>query len=101
MTRAIVRAQTTLRADPGQARKVGERLFPPWEAALIADLVRRDAPYYDPRIGAETVDALVDFGRRCGLLNAPVGYDAVVAGFWSAEEQEDPAQQQRDHLDRF
>ncbi|WP_181958316.1 hypothetical protein [Nonomuraea deserti] len=79
MTRAIVRAQTLLRAEPERATEVGERLFPPREAGLIAELVRRDAPYYDSRIPAGTARALVDFGRHCGLLDAPVGYDAVVA----------------------
>ncbi|OZM77152.1 nitrate ABC transporter substrate-binding protein [Pseudonocardia sp. MH-G8] len=83
MTRAIVRAQEILRADPGRATEVGERVFPPGEASLIADLVRRDAPYYDPRIDAETARALVDFGQRCGLLDAPVDYGAVVATAFS------------------
>ncbi|TDC48747.1 ABC transporter substrate-binding protein [Actinomadura sp. KC345] len=79
ITRAIVRAQAVLRDDPGRATEVGERLFPPREASLIAELVRRDAPFYDPRIAPETVHALVDFGRHSGLLDAPVTYDAVVA----------------------
>lgn len=79
MTRALVRAQAILRADPGRATEVGERVFPPREASLIAELVRRDAPYYDPRIGEETAGALVGFGQSCGLLDGPVGYDAVVS----------------------
>jgi NitT/TauT family transport system substrate-binding protein len=83
MTRAIVRAQAILRADPGRATEVGERVFPPREASLIAELVRRDAPYYDPRIEPETARALVDFGHWCGLLDDPVDYDAVVAAGFS------------------
>ena len=79
MTRAVVRAQTLLRADPTRATEVGERLFPAREASLIADLVRRDAPYYDPRISETTAKSLVDFGRVSGLLDAPVPYDEVVS----------------------
>ncbi|MWA02972.1 ABC transporter substrate-binding protein [Actinomadura sp. LD22] len=79
MVRAIVRAQDVLRADPGRATEVGERLFPPREASLITELVRRDAPFYDARIDEPTVGALLDFGRDCGILNDPVTYDAVVA----------------------
>ena len=44
--RAVVQAQRALRADPSRAAEVGRRLFPPDEAALIEDLVRRDAPFY-------------------------------------------------------
>ena len=42
--RAVVEAQRALRADPSRATEVGQHLFPPDEAALIEDLVRRDAP---------------------------------------------------------
>ncbi|MCP9966276.1 hypothetical protein LUX57_15120 [Actinomadura madurae] len=79
MVRAVVRAQAVLRADPGRAAEVGGRLFPPEEASLIAGLVRRDVPYYDPRMGPETIDALTRFGRESGLLDGPVAHDAVVA----------------------
>jgi hypothetical protein len=58
---------------------------------MIADLVRRDAPYYDPRMDPETIDALTAFGRRSGLLDGPVSYDAVVAtrfqDLWTAPER--------------
>ncbi|MGA8114663.1 MAG: ABC transporter substrate-binding protein [Actinocatenispora sp.] len=79
VARAIGRAQRILRDDPDRATEVGERLFPAQEASMIAELVRRDAPYYDPRIGDGAVRGLVEFGRRSGLLDGPVGRDAVVA----------------------
>lgn len=79
MTRAVVRAQELLREDPDRATAVGERLFPAREASLIAELVRRDAPFYDPRITPASVETLVDFGRASGLLDAPVPYDDVVS----------------------
>src|ERR1700692_1098825 len=45
--RAIVKAQQALWADPSLAAQIGERLFPPEEASLIARLIARDAPFYD------------------------------------------------------
>ena len=45
--RAIVKTQEALKADVSRAGEVEKKLFPPSEAALIADLIRRDLPYYD------------------------------------------------------
>ena len=77
--RAIVEAQRALRADPSQAVEVGKRLFPPGEAALIEDLVRRDAPYYSARISPESVTSLNGFCRNLGTLSGDVPYGQVVA----------------------
>lgn len=77
--RAIVAAQHALRDDPGLAAEAGGRLFPPEEASLIAELVRRDAPYYDPAIGPETVASMNAFARAAGILRGDVPYETVVA----------------------
>ena len=77
--RAVMRAQRLLREEPGRARQAGERLFPPMEADLIAELIRRDAPYYDPEISEETVRSLNAFARRAGLLDGPAAYRDVVS----------------------
>ena len=77
--RAIVNAQRALRADPTLATGVGQRLFPPDEAELIEDLIRRDAPYYTAGISTNSVAALNDFSRNVGLLTREVAYDQVVA----------------------
>lgn len=77
--RAIVKTQQALRQDPERATEVGRRLFPPTEAALIAEVVRRDLPFYDPRISPEVVASLNRFAQEVGLLSAPVPYDGVVA----------------------
>ncbi len=45
--RAIVKTQNALKADVTRAAEVGKKLFPPSEAGLITDLIRRDLPYYD------------------------------------------------------
>lgn len=76
--RAIVKTQKALRADPSIATQVGSRLFPPEEAPLIADLIRRDAPFYDANISPEAVDGLIKFARASGLLSETVPYDRLV-----------------------
>ncbi len=81
--RAIVEAQQVLRADPSQAADVGQRLFPPDEALLIEDLVRRDAPYYSAEISPNSVANLNGFARNIGLLSGDVAYEQVVASQFS------------------
>ena len=87
--RAVVQAQRALRADPSRAAEVGQRLFPPDEAALIEDLVRRDAPYYTAGISPDSVANLNEFSRNIGLLSGDVAYEQVVASrfahLWSEE----------------
>jgi NitT/TauT family transport system substrate-binding protein len=77
--RAIRRAQNVLREDPSRATEVGQRLFPATEASMIAQLIERDLPYYQPEISKETVGSLNQFACDAGLLSAPVPYDRVVA----------------------
>jgi NitT/TauT family transport system substrate-binding protein len=78
-TRAVVEAQRALKADVGLATKVGEALFPPAEAALIADVVARDLPYYEPAISQDAVAGLNRFARAIGLLQGSVEYERMVA----------------------
>jgi NitT/TauT family transport system substrate-binding protein len=77
--RAIVKTQQALREDPERATEVGRRLFPPTEAELIAEVVRRDLPFYDPSLSSEVVADLNRFAQDVGLLSTPVPYDRVVA----------------------
>jgi NitT/TauT family transport system substrate-binding protein len=77
--RAIAAAQVALAERPDRATEVARRLFPPYEAELAAELVRRDAPYYDPSIKPATVDSMNRFARRMGILEGDVGFDDVVA----------------------
>ena len=77
--RAVVEAQGVLRADPSRAAEVGQRLFPPDEAALIEDLVRRDALYYTAGISPDSVASLNEFSRNVGLLSGDAAYEQVVA----------------------
>ena len=77
--RAIVKAQRALRADLSLATKVGRALFPPPEAELIAAVVERDLPFYDPSITPAAVDGLNRFAQASGLLRGALSYDRVVA----------------------
>ncbi len=77
--RALGNAQRTLQADPQRASEVGHGRFPPLEAELIGELVRRDARYYDPTISEGTVASLNRFARDIGWLHHPVPYEQVVA----------------------
>jgi hypothetical protein len=74
-------AQKALKADPDRATVVGRKLFPPTEASLIAELIRRDAPYYDSAISERAVESMNRFARDLGVLSRPVRYEEVV---WTA-----------------
>ena len=77
--RAIVKTQTALKNDVSLATGVGRKLFPPQEAELIAELIRRDLPYYDPKITPEFVAGMNAFARSIGILGDDVAYQRVVA----------------------
>jgi len=77
--RAIVKAQKALKADPSRATAIGERLFAPEAASLIAGLIARDAPFYDATISTEAVDGINKFATANGLLGEPLPYDGLVA----------------------
>ncbi len=76
--RAVVRAQRELKRAPSRAMEAAKS-FPQAERELIAELIRRDAPFYDPAIGPDTASALNAFARDLGILSAPVPYEQVVA----------------------
>jgi NitT/TauT family transport system substrate-binding protein len=77
--RALMKAHRALKEDANRATAVAEKRFPPAEAKLIAELVRRDLPYYDPTIPEDKVMSMNRFAQEIGLLSQPVPYDHVVA----------------------
>ena len=77
--RAIVAAQTVLRRDPARATEVGKRRFPPAAAEIIAAVVERDLPFYEPAIRERAVSVMNGFARSLGLLTAEVAYEDTVA----------------------
>jgi NitT/TauT family transport system substrate-binding protein len=76
--RAVIGAQRALKANPSIATEAAKKHFPPAERELIAELVRRDAPFYDAAIAEPTAESLNAFARSIGLLSGPVAYEQVV-----------------------
>jgi ABC-type nitrate/sulfonate/bicarbonate transport system substrate-binding protein len=81
--RAIVNTHKALKADHRRATEVGRKLFPPSEAELIAELIRRDLPYYDAAISKTFVSNMNEFCRNAGILKSHPAFDNVVAGQFS------------------
>src|ERR1700730_6250733 len=77
--RAIVKTQAALKEDVSRATQVGRKLFPPQEAELIAELIRRDLPFYDPSISPGFVAGMTQFARDIGILRGEIPYEKVVA----------------------
>jgi NitT/TauT family transport system substrate-binding protein len=77
--RAIVAAHAALKAQPQLAKDVAAKLFPPEEAALIVDLIKRDLPYYDATISPDFVEDMNGFARDVGILTGRPAYADVVA----------------------
>ena len=78
-TRAVARAHAALRSDLTLATKIGRKLFPPFEADLIAELIARDLPYYDTAISEAFVTGMNTFARDFGILQGEVPYAQIVA----------------------
>ncbi|HYA05499.1 MAG TPA: hypothetical protein VEF90_06370, partial [Xanthobacteraceae bacterium] len=71
--------QNALKADVGRAAAVGKKLFPPSEATLITELIRRDLPYYDATLSRDFVAGMTQFARRQRLLDGDAAYEQIVA----------------------
>ena len=76
--RAIAQTHAALKRDLALATTVGRKLFPPAEAALIADLIARDLPYYDTAISETFVTGMNGFARDLGILQGDVPYEQIV-----------------------
>lgn len=76
--RALRAAQQALKDDPERAAEVGRRVYPAVEAGLIAELIRRDAPFYDVAITAGDFAEIDRFGGSLGITRGGGTYDAVV-----------------------
>ncbi|MFL6797415.1 MAG: ABC transporter substrate-binding protein [Xanthobacteraceae bacterium] len=77
--RALVRTHAALKGDPSRATAIGRKLFPPAEAELIAELIRRDLPYYYASISREFVAGMNRFCRNAGILQGDAPYEGIVA----------------------
>jgi NitT/TauT family transport system substrate-binding protein len=83
VVRAMVKTQAALKENVARATEVGRKLFPPSEAELIAELIRRDLPYYDPSISRSFVAGMNQFSRDVGILTGDVPYEGIVASQFS------------------
>jgi NitT/TauT family transport system substrate-binding protein len=79
IVRALRSAQAQLAADPQLATTIAERIFPEAQVALIADLVRRDAPFYDAEISERAITGMNRFARARGLVEDDAPYQRIVA----------------------
>ena len=77
--RAVTALQAAVKENSELATEFGRRRFPETEAGLIADLIRRDLPFYEPHISKTFVAKMCEFARAVGLLTGDVAYDQVVA----------------------
>jgi ABC-type nitrate/sulfonate/bicarbonate transport system substrate-binding protein len=77
--RAIAKTHAALKKDVSLASGIGRKLFPPAEAELIAELIRRDLPYYDTTISRDFVAGMNQFARDIGILSGDVPYEKIVA----------------------
>ena len=77
--RAIANTHAALKKDVTLATEIGCKLFPPAEADLIAELIRRDLPYYDTKISRDFIAGMNRFARQVGILSGDVPYEKVVA----------------------
>ncbi len=76
---ALVAAQNALKRDVTLAAIVGKKRFPPQEATLIADIVRRDLPFYNASITPASVAAINAFARDIGVLATDIPFQQIVA----------------------
>jgi ABC-type nitrate/sulfonate/bicarbonate transport system substrate-binding protein len=77
--RAITATLTALKNDPSLATNAAQRIFPAQETSMIAELVRRDLPYYDPALSVATIASMNQFARDMGILQGDPAYEDVVA----------------------
>ena len=77
--RAIAGTHAALKQEVALATRIGRKLFPPAEAELIAELIRRDLPYYVATISRDFVGGMNRFARDVGILSGDVPYEKIVA----------------------
>jgi hypothetical protein len=77
--KAVQSAQKALKEDPNRATAIGRKLFPPAEAAMIAELIRRDLPFYESSISENNVASITwdccQTGASQGVCGPAEGQD--------------------------
>src|SRR2546426_5472950 len=75
--RAVAAAQKALKEDPNRATAVGRKVFPPTEAGVIAEVIRRHVPFYDPTNSKKAVEAVSSFAQDIRLVSCPLAHENV------------------------
>jgi ABC-type nitrate/sulfonate/bicarbonate transport system substrate-binding protein len=78
MVRAMDDTHAALKADVSLATQVGNTVFPPEQAALIAGLIERDLPYYSTAISCDFVAGMNAFARDVGILRGDPDHSRIV-----------------------
>ena len=81
VVRAVVAAQSALRADVSLATRVGRSIFPVLEAELIETMVARDLPFFDASLSRDVIANLNRFATKVGLLDEDVRYEEIVPSY--------------------
>ena len=83
---AVADSQKILAEDPSAATAAAGKVFPQREASLIARLIERDSPFYEPTIAPSDFEAVNAFARDLGVLGGPAcPYDDVVVSQITSE----------------
>ena len=78
-------ATAALDIDGGDVQALNAATLPDGQSVsetitnLIATIVERDAPFYDPAMPEETVSRMNAFAQSVGQLSGPVPYEQVIA----------------------
>jgi NitT/TauT family transport system substrate-binding protein len=76
--RAVIKTQRALKSNPALATEVGSKLFDAQVAPIIAKVVERDLPFYEPSISRSFVTTMNRYSQEIGLLTFERSYDDVV-----------------------
>ena len=74
---ALLKAQAALRDDVTRATAIAKNIFPPYETDLIAKVVKRDLPYFNPAISNSMVEDLLSFEKDMDLISQRPSYEDV------------------------
>ncbi len=79
IVKAIVKTLKRLREDPEAAVRVGQKVFPKMDVALIRQIIAVEKNTYYPAITKEAVRAVNEFQKITGAVKGDIPYEKVVA----------------------
>jgi ABC-type nitrate/sulfonate/bicarbonate transport system substrate-binding protein len=79
LIRAVVKTLKRMREDPEAAVRVGQKLFPTLDVALIRSIITIEKNTYFPHITEEAVHLCNQAQKQVGAVKGDIAYDKVVA----------------------